>query len=378
MSLFSRPAVEISQGNLTLYLTYVTPDDLFNDNFYTVDALEPRTQEGFQRILDETRASRLSRHLIEAIDEGYAHLPTTIFLATDKNLDYDADSKILRFDTDEVGPFSVVDGQHRIEGLRQAIDKKPNMRNFRLPVTIGSNLDDTHQMYHFYVVNATQVPVDPSMRQQITKRFTEMDGVEDLPYMPYWLQRQIARGSDAKALRMVEFLNEHKDSPLKGRIQMANDPKSRNKIKQSSIVNVFKSQVFVASNPLTIQETDPEKAAKIMLNYFRTIDNMFADGRDRAKTVVYKSNGIFFFLGISKWVFNSIYSSTRNFTVESITQVIQNALDELEDEFRSIAFAEWWMSGHGASSLNRASTKVYIDAFQQALAASQQSDDIVL
>ena len=378
MSLFSRPAVEISQGNLTLYLTYVTPDDLFNDNFYTVDALEPRTQEGFQRILDETRASRLSRHLIEAIDEGYAHLPTTIFLATDKNLDYDADSKILRFDTDEVGPFSVVDGQHRIEGLRQAIDKKPNMRNFRLPVTIGSNLDDTHQMYHFYVVNATQVPVDPSMRQQITKRFTEMDGVEDLPYMPYWLQRQIARGSDAKALRMVEFLNEHKDSPLKGRIQMANDPKSRNKIKQSSIVNVFKSQVFVASNPLTIQETDPEKAAKIMLNYFRTIDNMFADGRDRAKTVVYKSNGIFFFLGISKWVFNSIYSSTRNFTVESITQVIQNALDELEDEFRSIAFAEWWMSGHGASSLNRASTKLYIDAFQQALAASQQSDDIVL
>ena len=357
MSLFSRPAVEISQGNLTLYLTYVTPDDLFNDNFYTVDALEPRTQEGFQRILDETRASRLSRHLIEAIDEGYAHLPTTIFLATDKNLDYDADSKILRFDTDEVGPFSVVDGQHRIEGLRQAIDKKPNMRNFRLPVTIGSNLDDTHQMYHFYVVNATQVPVDPSMRQQITKRFTEMDGVEDLPYMPYWLQRQIARGSDAKALRMVEFLNEHKDSPLKGRIQMANDPKSRNKIKQSSIVNVFKSQVFVASNPLTIQETDPEKAAKIMLNYFRTIDNMFADGRDRAKTVVYKSNGIFFFLGISKWVFNSIYSSTRNFTVESITQVIQNALDELEDEFRSIAFAEWWMSGHGASSLNRASTR---------------------
>ncbi|MCY3992853.1 MAG: DGQHR domain-containing protein [Caldilineaceae bacterium] len=378
MSLISRPAVEISQGNLTLYLTFVTPDDLFNGNFYTVDALEPRTQEGYQRILDENRANRLSRHLIEAIDEGYAHLPTTIFLATDRSLDYDEETKTLSFDTDEVGPFSVVDGQHRIEGLRKAITKKPYMRDFRLPVTIGSNLDNTHQMYHFYVVNTTQVPVDPSMRQQITKRFTEMAGVEDLPYMPYWLNREIAKGSDAKALRMVEFLNEHDDSPLQGRVQMANDPKSRNKIKQSSIVSVFKSQVFVASHPLAVQETDPERAAKIMLNYFRAIDEMFVDGRDRSKTVVYKSNGIFFFLSISKWVFNSIYSSTRNFTIQSITQVIQDALNELDDEFRSIAIAEWWMSGHGASSLNRASTGVYIDAFQQALAASQKSDDIVL
>ena len=198
MSIFSRTAVEIKQGNLTLYLTYVTPDDLFNNNFYTVDALEPRTQEGYQRILDERRATRLTKHLTEANEKGYAHLPTTIFLATDKSLDYDEDSKVLTFDTDKIGPFSVVDGQHRIEGLRQAIDKKPNMRNFQLPVTIGSNLDNTHQMYHFYIVNTTQVSVDASMVQQITKRFTEMAGVEELPYIPFWLQRRIAGGRDAR------------------------------------------------------------------------------------------------------------------------------------------------------------------------------------
>ena len=80
MTIFERPAVEIIQGNLTLYLTYITPDDLFGtDDFYTVEALEPRTREGFQRILDKRRASRLTRHLIDANDKGYAHLPTTIF-----------------------------------------------------------------------------------------------------------------------------------------------------------------------------------------------------------------------------------------------------------------------------------------------------------
>ena len=378
MTIFSRSAVEIRQGNLTLYLTYVTPDDLFNNNFYTVDKLEPRTQEGYQRILDERRASRLTRHLTEANDLGYAHLPTTIFLATDKSLEYDEDSKILTFDTEKVGPFSIVDGQHRIEGLRKAIDKKPKMRHFQLPVTIASSLDNTHQMYHFYIVNTTQVSVDASMVQQITRRFTEMEGVEELPYIPFWLQRRIAGGRDASSLRMVEFLNEDPDSPLYGLVQMANDPDRRNKIKQSSIVNVVSKEVLVASNPLSVQETDPDRAARILLNYFRAIDRMFVDGRNRKKTVVYKSNGIFFFLGISKWVFNAIYSSTKDFTIKSITQIIERALDELDEEYRQIGSADWWMPGRGASRLNRANARRYIDAFQHALAVSQQSDDIRL
>ena len=38
-------------------------------------------------------------------------------------------------------------------------------------------------------------------------------------------------------------------SPLHGRIQMANDPDSRNKIRQSSIVNMIRSDVFTPSNP---------------------------------------------------------------------------------------------------------------------------------
>lgn len=99
MPLFERPAVEINQGNLTLYLSYVTPRDLFSSDFYTVEALEPRTREGFQRILDKSRATRLTRHLTEAHGKGYAHLPTTIFLATDKVLEFDEVSGILRFDT---------------------------------------------------------------------------------------------------------------------------------------------------------------------------------------------------------------------------------------------------------------------------------------
>lgn len=377
---FSRPAIQVLQGNLTLYLTYVTPHDLATDNFYTVDKLESRQRGGFQRILNERRAKRLSRHLTEANDHGYAHLPTTIFLATDKSVDYHAPSNTLEFNFDDVCPFSVVDGQHRIEGLRQAVRNQRSLEDFQLPVTIATDLDDTNQMYHFFIVNTTQVPVDSSLRQQITSRFTEMQGVEELPYIPYWLSREVSLGRDLRALRIVEFLNEDTSSPLYGRVQMANDPIGRNKIKQSSIVKMIRSEVLAPSNPIAVQESDIDRQSKIILNYIRAIDDLFVDGRDRDRTVVYKSNGVFLFLGVSKWVFGVIYSrSPRDFTVGSLKGVIEAALNEINDTYRDMADPDWWMPGPlGASGLNRASASRYIEAFQASLTRSQDSSDIRL
>ena len=379
MATFSRPAVEIEQGNLVLYLTYITPLDLFSGNFYTVDSLEPQDQKGFQRILNETRARRLSRHLTESHGEGYAHLPTTVFLATDKSVTFDKNTGTLQFETQKVCPFSVVDGQHRIEGLRLAVEQDSGLENFQLPVTIATELESTHQMYHFYIVNTTQVPVDASLRHQITKRFTDMQGVNDLPYLPYWLDKEVSLGLDARALRIIEILNSFPESPLYKRIQMANDPISRNKIKQSSIANTIKKQVLIASNPLSIQETDTERQAKILLNYFLAVDSLFVAGRDRDRTVVFKSNGLFFFLGISKWVFNVIYSTTKDFTISSMSSVIRSALSSLDDAYQSLASPDWWMPGpHGASGLNRSTANNYISAFQRALAETQSQSSVIV
>ena len=112
-----------------------------------------------------------------------------------------------------------------------------------------------------------------------------------------------------------------------------------------------------------------------MLNYLRTVDNLFVDDRERTDTVVYKSNGLFFFLGISKWVFNVVYSSTKDFTIGSLEGIIKTALDELDDAYQDLADPDWWMPGPlGASVLNRSVARQLVDAFQQALARSQQSD----
>ena len=126
--------------------------------------------------------------------------------------------------------------------------------------------------------------------------------------------------------------------------------------------------------------TDIQRQSQIILNYFRAIDDIFVDGRERTDTVVYKSTGLFFFLGVSKWVFNVIYSSSRDFRVNSISAIITGALDHLDDDAaRSLPDPDWWMPGPiGASTLNRTAATHYIGEFQRALAQSRASQDIQL
>ena len=379
MVVISRPAVRIEQGTLTVYLTYVTPQDLALPEFYTVDKLDPQSGSGFQRILDDRRANRLTRHLREAFPTGYANLPTTIFLATDKQLEFDTITGQLQFETDDVCPFSVVDGQHRIAGLVQSAQHEPRLQHFQLPAAIATSLDDAHQMYHFFVVNTTQKPVDTALAQQITKRFTETIGITTLPYLPFWIESEVSKGTDALAIELIEYLNTEATSPLVGRIRMANDstpPKGR--INQSSIVNMLKQHVFVGNNPIFMQEHDQIRRHRIMNNYFNAVHQVFVDDLDKQDTLVYGNNGIFFFLVISKWVFADIYSTSRNLQVGSIVEVFKRALDNLDDPYSEMADPEWWRRGGDASSIwNRAGATEYANAFLAGLQLSQPSEAII-
>ena len=367
-----RPGVEVRQGNLTLLLTYVTPRDFAIPGFYDVDRLEAQG-EGYQRILNDTRANHLARHLKEAFSSGYANLPTTIFLATDKPIGFDVDHNELTFDTEDVCPFSVVDGQHRITGLLRAAQDEPRLLDFKLPASIATALNGVHQMYHFYIVNTTQRPVEPALQQQITKRFTDMHGVEDLPYLPHWLQTLVAKGTDSLALNLIRKLNEDTESPLYGLIQMANDPVGgRGRIKQAALANLLKSHVFTGINPIFMSESDETKRQRVMMHYFKAVDQLYVPNGNRSNSRVYQNNGLYFFLVISKWVFTAMYAANMAFTQAAIAETIGNAMEEIDTDSRVIAEPAWWSLSTGGISLNRANATVYANDFFHALSRSQQ------
>ena len=171
MATITRPAALVRQGSLQLYTTSIKVRDLNLPNFYTINKLDPEKEgPGYQRILNQGRAKRLADYLLDGQSEGDAFLPTSIFLATSKNIPFDSLTNTITFEVNEVGPFNVVDGQHRIAGLMMAAEKNPDLLEFEIPANIASGLDDISQMCHFLIVNTTQRSVDQAVEQQIIAR----------------------------------------------------------------------------------------------------------------------------------------------------------------------------------------------------------------
>src|SRR2546421_11313057 len=108
METITRPAALVRQGSLRLYATSLQVRDLKRPSFYTINKLDPDDGgPGYQRLLNEGRAKRLADYLLDGQTEKDAFLPTSIFLATNKNIPFDSSTNTITFDVNRIGPFNV-------------------------------------------------------------------------------------------------------------------------------------------------------------------------------------------------------------------------------------------------------------------------------
>ncbi len=209
MTKITRPASLIRQGDLTLYATSLKVSDLIIPNFYSIERLDPdnANEKGYQRLLNKGRAKKLADYIVAGQETRDAFLPTSIFMATDKNISFNPANNTIDIDIREIGPFNIVDGQHRVEGLKMAADKDKRVLEFEIPVNIAINLSEIEQMCHFLIVNTTQKSVEEGVAQRIRARLTRAMGVDDTPNLPKWIFSSVQKGEDEKALQYVDFLN---------------------------------------------------------------------------------------------------------------------------------------------------------------------------
>ena len=344
-------AVKVQQGDLTLYSTAIKVKDLIRDGFYSVETLDPSnaSDSGYQRILNQARAKKLADYILKGLDRQDAFLPTSVFLATSKAVSLSEDGSIL-LNTSETGPFNVVDGQHRLEGLKMAAMKDDRALEFQVPVNIAVGLPKLHQMCHFLIVNTTQKSVDESVAQQITARLTDAVNVEDMPSLPKWIQTIVEKGEVNRAVKLVAFLNSESNSPWYGKINMANDDRSRNHtINQRSFVKSVVRYVLTANNPIESMG-EFEKQKKIFLNYWRAISDLVDEKRENT-LVLYKYNGVDLFCRFSVPFFHKLYGG-RNFTVDAMKALLSECFENLEGEYAGVGHAQWWARGGKAGGLN--------------------------
>lgn len=364
------------QGNLELYVTAIKVRDLIAPGFYSVETLDPEDADdkGYQRLLNKARAKKLADYIVKGQDEGDAFLPTSVFLATDKSIDHNQAANTIMIDLALTGAFSVVDGQHRLEGLRMAAERDDRVLDFEVPVNIAVNLPRIAQMCHFLIVNTTQKSVDKSVEQRIVARLTEALDVEDLPGLPKWIANTVQRGEVEKAVKLADYLNDTADSPWYGKIKMANADAPDASVNQRSFVKAIVKYVLTANNPLGAVLKDAEKERKAFLNYWKAIAIVLDDGQS---SVLYKYNGVELFCKFSIPFFNKLLD-TGKFTVPTMESLLRACFDNMEGEYAGVGHADFWAKGGKASFLNAGAINVISQEMTKALHASSANGDIEL
>ena len=375
MTTITRPAALVRQGTLKLYATSLRVADLNLQNFYTINKLDPDgAGPGYQRLLNEGRAKRLADYLLDGFEEEDAFLPTSIFLATSKDIPFDPATNTITFEVESIGPFNVVDGQHRIAGLVLAADKNPELLEFEIPVNIAVNLDDISQMCHFLIVNTTQRSVDKSIEQQIVARLTKMVSLEQIPTIPRWIRRQVEKGEDARALSVANYLNAETGSPWFGKIRMANDEGDGATINQKSFIGSVKKYIFAANNPLSNSVWDLNRPM-ILVNYWKAIVELLVDENAAVPSVIYKTTGVDLFHIVSATVFTRL-AARNDFKKDTIKALLQSGFANLPDENIAMSHPEWWQRGGVASGLNSAAVRKLANALSHSLNVQENAGSV--
>lgn len=360
------PAVKIIQGDLILYGCSFRVSDLIRKNFYAVDTLDPEEEKkGYQRLLNKGRAKKLADYIIDGMETKEAFLPTSIFIATHKSIEHNAATNTIAFDLDEIGPFAVVDGQHRLEGLRMAAEEDERVKEFMVSVNVAVKMPFPHQMAHFYIVNSTQKSVDKSVEQRIMARLTDiLDVDDDAPSLPAWIERSVKRGDNDRALKIADFLNSEPTSPWRGKIEMANQSLSGTTIKQMSFVKLTTKNVLNPSNTLGGKDVPIERIQKLLLNYWRAIAAILAT--DNQETVLFKYLGCEVFHRFSH-VFFLYMENQPDRKPERMQAILKAMFDNVSGDYAGIGHPDYWKSGGPISFMNSSALSKVVGALSESL-----------
>jgi len=184
MSVITIPYITITQPIGTFYLTMMKAGLLLDVVDILRRDLSPEGRERIQREYNEEQGEKIAKFSLGQD----ATFPTSIILSAYKDcVRIDDSSNSLRLgkvetryneekDEDEEIwiPLSteslfkigeIVDGQHRLLGIRHAIKKleKEGLRNFEMPVVFMLDLNPNDKAYVFSIINGTQRRVNSSL-----------------------------------------------------------------------------------------------------------------------------------------------------------------------------------------------------------------------
>lgn len=220
------------------------------------------TEQGaVQRILNKSRVDAISRFVLA----GNTFVNTFILNWTDTQYMPKVKKETLILPLQ--GRFAqMLDGQHRMAGLQEAVNQKAEVADMEVLVSLFIGLNTKEAAKIFLNINSEQKPVPRSL---IYDLFGE---AYDDP------ESAITRVTD-----IVAFLNETEGSPYYGRVHYPGKPNSQNLIDLAIMVNAMKPAFERNGTFNQLQLSEIEIQQKILLNFYSVIYKKYEDIWDKPK-----------------------------------------------------------------------------------------------
>jgi DGQHR domain-containing protein len=339
--------ITFDQSGYRCHIGVMAASDLVK--FTKIDRYDPSkpvddNSQGYQRPEDATRIKKLANFLR---NEERPLVPTSVLLSS-RGVDLRYDPQTREISLRENAKLQIVDGQHRVGGLRYAIQNKnlENLSNFPLPVVIIETIDKLGEMKQFQTVNGTQKGVRTDLVNSIITQMVSKEGDESVKQADHW---------KVVTTRVVDILNDNdENSPWYDMIvkpggarysakEIEHHPELEHKkiIRATSFTQSLKPVYNFLLELGFLRGSTQDQAVKlsaIVDNFWKAVKNMAPEMFENSnRYVLQKAAGINALHLILRDLIRDMYIGRRDWTVDNFQIMLE--------DFPSLTNASFWYVG---------------------------------
>lgn len=336
-----------SDNTYDFYLSQLTAKEIIE--FSNIIRLSEDPEQGVQRFLDNKRVNSIA----EYCETENAIFPTPIILTMNSDFAEISEhtlkvKKNEDFIKDFGKPFSIIDGQHRIEGIKKYYENNMNKgdKDFKLPVIIYLDADQSKAASIFITINANQRSVDSSLIHQLF-------GIIYKNVNRYTVQ--------SFSNQVTKILNESQGSPFNNAIKMLGRKKNGSEfISQGTIAKKVTERITsnVSEDNLKIErgyslkrndkkifrdffiDNEPVLVSKILLNFFKAFSETFSDLWNTEDYITKKAVGFSALMKLLDYIYNDTENLTENNFRYYFSKLKNKYYADISEMFKSNASSE--------------------------------------
>lgn len=271
----------------TFYIGKILVKDLVRISF--VNRRIHDNLEGIQRNLDVDRANKIKEYL----HDPEATFPTSIILAIDSDqvsIDDKGNGIFELFYDNDVEDFAeVIDGQHRLEGLK----KNPGTIE-EVPIVMMFDLSLENKAYVFSTINSNQKPVSKSLIYDLYELSTRRSPIKTC----HSIVKALNGTEGSPFYRRIKLLGQKQNVDevisqgtfVSYMLKLISSNAKRDEIyvKRSMDIEVNRKLIF---SQFYIDGRD-DVIYKVISNYFGAVSEVFAEDWYEHKSILIKTTGI--------------------------------------------------------------------------------------